>query len=339
MKSRIIGCILGLFVSSAASAVELTDSHPSQYTVKSGDTLWDISSKFLDAPWQWPEIWLANKQVKNPHLIYPGDVLKLVYIDGKPYIQVERVTVLAPGMKVLERDDAILTIPLEAIEPFLNSNQVLADQKAYLSAPYVLQGAEEHLVVGVGQQLFAKTESTPWPTDKHFHVVKEGQDWVDPITQEYLGFEVIETGSIDAIELNDDIGRFLVTDSVREILPGNRLVPVIPALYDLTFMPKAPEQSISGLILDVAGGVSQVGRMSVVMINKGEREALQRGDVLDVWKRGEVVRDPVKDETVKLPDQLAGQLMVFNVFDKVSYGIVLKANRPLTVGDFVKSPQ
>lgn len=337
MKKAIIGCVLGLLANIALAVEEPFNDVPDRYTVKRGDTLWDISEHFLKSPWLWPEIWYVNPQVRNPHLIYPGDVIRLVYIDGKPRLMVERSRdiKLTPQVREVPYADAIPALPLEAINNFLSRNRVV-DDGVLEAAPYVLAGSEQHLLTGAGQDFYARGALEP--NVQVFGVYRKGDPYVDPNTQEVLGIRAKDVGSAKLKATEDDISTLGATRSEEEIRIMDRLLPHEERKIDSTFYPNEPESDINGLIISVEDGVSQVGRLDVVAINRGEREGLSIGNVLAIYKTGETVKDRVTNKYVTLPAERAGLLMVFRTFDKMSYGLVLRADRPLKVLDQVKNP-
>lgn len=338
MKSKITTWLIALALSVNVAAIELAEDHPETYTVVRGDTLWDIAGMFLERPWQWPEIWVVNDSIENPHLIYPGDVLRLVYRDGKPVIELQRTVKLSPRVRV-ETSLPITVVALERIEPFLNRARIFSSQEEFDATPYVVQGARENLIVGQHQEVFARGDSGWADRRVDYGIYRGGETWVDPLTDEILGFEAIEIGAADVQDEGDDIARLEVTRSRQEVRPADHIIEIIPSGFDSVYYPSAPQADIDGFILDVDGGVSQVGAMSVVMINKGEREGIEAGHVLSIWKRGEQVRDPVTRETIEMPAQQAGVLMIFQTYEKMSYALVLEADRPLKVGDIVRTPQ
>ena len=334
MKKLLLGLVAGSLLATqllAADAGMLRADHPDDYVVQRGDTLWDISGRFLNEPWKWPEIWQVNPQIANPHLIYPGDRLTLVYIDGQPRIVLNRagggVVKLSPEVRSTALDDAIPAIPLEDINAFLSRSRIVGSAELE-EAPYVIAGANGHVVTGAGDQLHARG-SFP-PGEKNFGV--------DPGTGEILGKEALEIGGGRLIAQEDGLGTLSVERSNEEIRIKDRLLPVMEQKITATFYPGAPEGEISGVILAIEGGVSNVGRLDVVALNRGAREGLKEGNVLAIKKAGEVVRDPVTLELVKLPASPAGILMVFRVFEKMSYGLVLNAQHPIKVMDTVTNP-
>lgn len=341
-KINILGVILALLVSAAAFAANdvLRENHPERYVVVERDTLWDISGRFLRDPWLWPEIWYANPEIENPHLIYPGDVITLVYIDGKPRLRVDRgrpTIKLSPEARATRLDKAIPTIPLDAIRPFLTEPRV-STEEALEAAPYIVQSAGEHLVVGAGDRIYVRAVNDADPS--RYAVVRRGEVYIDPDTEENLGVEALYVGDA-RLQKTGDPATLLLTRSNREALIGDRLLPAVGDAYDSNFMPRAPDQAVEGQILSVVDGVDQIGRYQVVVINRGEREGLQAGHVLAVYQRGEIVPDQVSEDrrdVVKLPDERAGLLLVFRTFEKVSYALVMRASTNMHVADIVRNP-
>lgn len=319
---------------------ELRDDHPDRYTVVKGDTLWDISGRFLDEPWYWPEIWHVNPQVANPHLIYPGDVLALVYIDGEPRItKVEQgtsddVVVLSPQIRATPIETPIPTIPLEAIQGFLSKVRIV-DEATLTEAPYVLQGRDGRIISGAGDRVYARGDAEGHDV---LGVYRRSQTYVDPITDEFLGLEARAIGRGEVASQDGDIITLDLTRTEEEVVQNDRLLPSIDRRITTNFQPSAPDEEIRGLMIAVEGGVKNIGQYDVVTLNKGERDGIEVGNVLAVYKKGQLVEDPNTGEMVKLPSERAGLLMVFRVYDKLSYGLVLQATRPLAVLDEVRNP-
>lgn len=325
----------------------LKDDHPDVYTVVKGDTLWDISGKFLERPWLWPEIWRINPQINNPHLIYPGDQIALVYVDGQPQLVLERgqagrtvkatpsgTDKLTPEIRYEPLESAIPTIRLDAIQSFLVQNRIV-EPGIMDAAPYVVQGDSERLVLGAGDRLYVRGVL---PESESFNVVRKGPLYVDPITKEVLGREATYIGLGQAVAQENDIATMLMTDTREEVQIGDRVLPTEERRVDSTFFPSAPDLDINGEIISVFGGVSQVGQFDVVVINRGEREGMAIGNVLAIYKKGAVARDRVANETIRLPSERAGLLMVFRTFEKLSYGLVMVTERPLAIRDEVRNP-
>ncbi|MEZ5540211.1 MAG: LysM peptidoglycan-binding domain-containing protein [Pseudomonadales bacterium] len=351
LKWNVLGLIGALLLSFTATAedVQLAPNHPSSYTVKKGDTLWSISGVFLQQPWEWPKIWHVNPEICNPHLIYPGDTVNLNIVDGKPQLDVTRAnpcggTVkmspstdnsLKPRIRVEQLESPIPAIPLDIISPFLTGSRVVSPGTLE-AAPYVLAGAERHVITGAGDSINARGEfEAKVPT---YGVYRKGKTYADETTGEVLGVAAIDIGTAKITQIEGDIAKLSVLRSTRELLGQDRLLPSEERAVDAIFYPTPPKSDIVGKIIDVDGGVSEYGAMNVVLIDKGKRDGLEAGNVLAIFAQGETMKDPVTGETVKLINERAGLLMVFNVFDKTSYALVLETNRPLTLGAEVKNP-
>lgn len=333
---------LGLSFSAWADEPRLRNTHPDTYSVVKGDTLWDISARFLENPWMWPEIWHANNQIANPHLIFPGDRIRLVYMDGKPRLTLDRGEAgrtykakMGPQVHVVPQEEAITTIPLDRINAFLSRSRIVEPGVIPL-APYVLAGGDEHIVTGAGDLIYARGKFIDGVSV--YGVYREGEHYVDPVTKEPLGVEAIDIATIKQRGLERDIGTFDVVRTTQEIRLGDRLLETLERSIDSTFFPEAPAETIEGEIIGVEQGVNQVGKLDVVAVNRGEREKLEVGDVLLIFKKGDTVRDRVTNEVIQLPAEKSGLLMIFSVFEKMSYGIVLEAERPLRTGDMLRSP-
>jgi len=339
-----------------AAELELNPEHPQQYEVVRGDTLWDISGQFLKYPWHWPELWSANSYIENPHLIYPGDLLTLVYRDGKPVLELSRGSKaykMSPEAREIVLDKAISTIPLDEIRAFLTRPQVVSEG-ALSAAPYIVAGSEERLISGAGDRVYARGfDEEP---SKNHSVFSQGKVYQDPDTAEVLGYEAIYKGH-GLVSVKGDPATITLTKTTQEILIGDRLLPVVEDDYEMNFIPRAPGQEIKGQIISVFNGVSQVGQYQIVVLNRGDRENLEVGHVLSVYQAGKKVIDTVlsgredetyfnthnndvdRNQTVILPDEYAGVAMVFKVFEKVSYAIVMKATRAIHLNDRVSSAE
>ncbi|MGD8177259.1 LysM peptidoglycan-binding domain-containing protein [Marinimicrobium sp. ARAG 43.8] len=344
MKKMTLGLLLVplLALLSWADDAAFRDDHPEEYTVRKGDTLWDISNTFLQSPWLWPEIWHVNQQIDNPHLIFPGDVITLVYVNGQPRLTVERpvklapgVTRLSPSVRVLPRDEAISTIPLDRINSFLSRSRIVTDQELE-AAPYMLAGPEKRLIVGAGDYAYARGEFEDGVSN--YGVYRRETAYRDPLSGEYLGTHASNIGSVRLGRAEEDINRIQVVRSQEELRMGDRLLPSEERTIESNYYPSAPDDDINALILDVEGGLSQVGKLDVIMVNKGERDGLLVGNVLAAYKRGEEALDPVTRERVTLPDERAGLVMIFRTFEKMSLALVLEADRPLAVNDKLLNP-
>jgi nucleoid-associated protein YgaU len=341
MRKTFVALLLMAAGSLAQAEVQLKDGHPQNYTVVRGDTLWDISGKFLKQPWKWREIWQANPQVQNPNLIYPGDVLSLVYVDGQPRIMVNRgesrgTIKLSPKVRSTPMAEAIPTIPLEKINSFLLSNRIVDSEAELTQAPYIVAGNAERVVSGAGDRLYARGRFTGG--QPVYGLFRQGKAYTDPQTGELLGINADYIGSGEVVAEEGDIATVNLTRTTQEARIGDHLLPTEERAISSTFQPSEPAGKVDGLIIDVPRGVTQIGQLDVVTLNKGRRDGLSEGNVLAVYKTGETVRDRITGESVKVPDERSGLLMVFRTYDRLSYGLVLNATRSLAVLDKVRNP-
>jgi hypothetical protein len=323
-----------------ADQIALAPNHPERYVVVKGDTLWDISGRFLQHPWQWPEVWYVNPQIENPHLIYPGDVITLAYVDGRPQLRVERgrpTVKLSPTVREERIDQAIHTIPIDAIRQFLTQPLVI-DEDELRNAPYLLAAADEHVVAGAGDRIYVRGVADE--TARDFNLYRTGGHYQDPDSGEILGHKALYIGDARMTAFAE-VSTMNLVRTTREARAGDRLRPVSEDEIHTHFTPRAPDSPMEGRIIDVVDGVTQIGQYQVVAINRGAREGLEVGHVLAVYQAGALVADPVatnRRELVRLPDEHGGELMIFRVFDKVSFGLIMKATRPLHILDHVRNP-
>ncbi|MEQ1591193.1 MAG: LysM peptidoglycan-binding domain-containing protein [Thiobacillaceae bacterium] len=379
-----------------ADEVKLQDNAPEKYVVVKGDTLWDISGRFLKDPWRWPEVWNLNREeIKNPHWIYPGDMVVLDKSGSVPRLRLVKgsnngmTTVkLSPGVRASEiSDDAIQTIPARVIYPFLSQPRVVAEDELG-NAPFILGTNEERVVLGSGDDAFAtggKEGVTRW------NVLRPGKTLKDPETGEVLGHEVEYLGDARTVSPGAP-QKIRITRSVQEILPKDKLVEA-DASMTFEYVPRAPETQVNGRIISAYGGISDSGRYQTVVINRGKRDGLEPGHVLAVYREGRAV-ELSKDEkekmtwvagkqgtsgegawlnsdvrclksnskvtydqstdvrntfsntclgldsetTVKLPDARSGLVMVYRVYDRVSYALIMQSERPVYLLDKVQNP-
>ena len=316
--------------------VPLATGAPNEYVVQVGDTLWDIAATFLKDPWYWPEIWYVNPDIENPHLIYPGDVLGLVYIDGQPRITNVRASTyrLSPQARITPLAEAFKSIPYEDIQAFLTSGVVLEKKQAD-SLPYLLATRGEHLMASAGNDIYVRglNESTP---GVRYHVVHVGDPLYDPDDNRLIGYQGIKVGD-GTLRRGGDPATVAMTDSVSEAIPGDRLLPETVDI-PLNFYPKAPSTAVEGRIASVVGGVTQIGQYNVIVINRGSNNGLAAGDVLTVWQTGEVMKDRFGGGKVELPEEEAGTVMIFKTYERISYGLVMEATQAIHVRDIVRNP-
>lgn len=360
-----------------ADDIQLNPSHPSQYTVVQGDTLWDISGRFLQHPSQWPRLWSYNSQIQNPHRIYPGDTLYFSMVDGQPRLSFSQDTLqgqssyegtigldgdascvlededitqnrtnygmatgtLSPCIHVTDIKKAVNLITTDQIDQFLTSPRVVteAEQK---SAPYVVDFAGEHLLAGTGDKLYVRGLPATKQARMAYTIYRPGAAYVRPVTNEILGYEAAYVA--DAILAQEgNPATLTITKATSEIRIGDRIMPNAEANVSLNYFPRPPDKAITANIIGVLGGVSQIGRYNVVVIDRGRDDGLMPGHELEIFKRGRIARDPysvVKNDVVKLPDEFAGTLMVFRPFDRVSYALVMKASQAIHILDKAQTP-
>jgi hypothetical protein len=369
------GLIVALFISTIVKANDLSinPNHPDQYTVVRGDTLWDISGKFLNHPTQWPELWSWNKQIKNPHLIYPGDTLYFSIVDGRPRLSFSKSSedhtasgqFLSDGTCVISEEDihsgrtsfamapdgskltpciretsskeAIRLIPMENIAKYLASPKVVGVNELN-TAPYVVDFAGEHLVAASGDKLYVR--SLIQPESLTYMIYRAGDTFKSPETGEILGYEAQHIADATLVQEGDP-ATIAIDNSKREIILGDRIMYKSEEQFTLNYFPRAPEESIKGSIISVLDGVSQIGKYNVVVIDKGTKDGLLPGHELDIFRRGRIARDSfstLANDQVKLPNEYAGTLMVFRPFERVSYALVMKANQAIHVLDRIETP-
>jgi len=341
-KRALAGLLAAAFVALAAHAageVPLNPAHPDRYVVKRGDTLWDIAERFLRDPWLWPEVWHINPQIENPHLIYPGDVISLVYVDGKPRLVLQRgrpTVKLSPRARPRPLDEAIPTIPLDAIGPFLSRPRVL-DEAAYEHAPYIVSSADEHLIAGAGDRVYVRGLSGG---RGRYTVLRRGELYRDPDTGEVLGLEAIHVADA-RLQRRGDPAVLVLVSSSREAVVGDRVLPVEEDRYTDRFLPRAPERRVEGRIISVLDGVSRIGQYHTVVLDKGSRDGLETGHVLLVHQTGETIFDPRAPHgkrKLRLPNERAGTVMVVRTFERVSYALVMEAQRDMRIHDTFTTP-
>ncbi|MDI2592948.1 LysM domain-containing protein [Pseudomonas sp. 681] len=341
MRKSLLALLLLASAGLAHGQVQLREGFPQQYTVVAGDTLWDISGKYLREPWLWPQLWQANPQIENPNLIYPGDTLTLNYVNGVPRLSVNRgasrgTIKLSPRIRSSPMADAIPSIPLQSINSFLLSNRIVDKVEDFDKAPYIVAGDAERVLSGTGDRIYARGHFDP--NQSVYGIFRQGKVYTDPDTQEFLGINADDVGGGEIVATEGDVATVALQRTTQEVRLGDRLFSGEERAITSTFMPSAPKNQINGVIIDVPRGVTQIGVMDVVTLNKGQRDGLVQGNVLEVMKTGETVRDRVTGQPLKIPDERAGLLMVFRTYDKLSYGLVLNATRSLAVMDKVRNP-
>ncbi len=374
ITSSIAALLFCLTTSVSADILAIKPDAPKSYTVKQGDTLWDISGLYLQQPWLWPQLWKLNPQVENPHLIYPGDVLSLSYDqDGRPILSVngnaikvspaaadgtatQGIRKLSPqARKSLKNTKAITTIPLMMIRPFLTYEQSLSAEQID-GLPYVL-GADDHVKnASQGHILYVRGQLQQ---DAAYGIYRKGKAYIDPQTEEILGYETILVGTARAFRAGgaevDQPASVAVLDVKQEIRQGDRLIPAadgqsLPAF----FMMRKPEQPLSGTIIDTTSDMREFSSWDIVVLNKGQQDGIKAGYMFAISRQSPTVvdssRGPVymsdaskyqklmgglDGDRIEMPKEQIGELMVFKVAERTSFAIVTGTKKPIRVGDII----
>jgi nucleoid-associated protein YgaU len=352
-----------------ADDVQLAPNHPERYTVVKGDTLWDISARFLKDPWRWASVWKINQQIKNPHLIYPGDIIVLTYVDGQPQLSVLReekpaptvageapaetpagaesareaitpaphgmnVVKLTPKARVESLADAIPTISPGAIVPFLTQPLVVGKRELE-KAGYVTTGLDDRVALGDGSEFYARGLGKN-PVE-FYQVFRQGPALRNPDTGELLAYEAMYLGDATLLKEGDP-AKLVVTSVKQEIVPTDRLLAAPQRASLPYYYPHSPDKDVHGRILSAVNGLVEFGPNTIVAISLGEREGMQEGHVLRIMRHAGQHKDPVTNRFYKLPDEETGLLMIFRVYEKVSYALIMNAERPVHIHDAVKTP-
>ena len=327
------------FAAQPETRPQLRSDAPDRHVVVKGDTLWDISGKFFEDPWKWPYIWGMNKDtIKDPHWIYPGDVIILDRASGTLRIgqagtgSAGGVIKLSPRVREGRSvHDAILSIPASAIAPFL-SQPLVVEESALKDGPTLIGAREGRVLLGAHDTGFAsgltRDKGNKW------QIYRPGKTFVDPDTNEVLGVEAIYLGSAEVTEFAD-VSTVAITQSVQEIYKGDRLVTPSGEMTN-NYLPRSPDSNISASVISIYGGVSQAGQNAVITLNKGKRDGLESGHVLALYHKGEAVKSDGKNFT--LPDERYGLIFVFRVFDKVAYALVMQTRLPVQLLDRAQTP-
>lgn len=363
-----------------ADEIKLNSDLPDSYVVQKGDTLWDISSKFLQEPWRWPEIWQVNPQIADPHLIYPGDVISMSYKDGVPMLTVDRdgntvrsgstrsgrTVKLSPELRSSEHAKAIPTIPIDVIEQFLVRPLVVSDNEMD-TWPYVVSSYDKRLIAANGNRVYVRGLSSGSQAQR-YSVYRKGAAYRSgkDESRSILGYEALHVADA-VIEKSGDPAIAIIVDSNREVLVGDRLVAQSTTDFNTDFIPRSPSTSINGSIISVIDGVSEIGQYQVIVLDVGESDGIEIGNVVGVYQSGETINDSVNldedwrhrgggegaydadafmaylgnkkaaGEKIQLPEEYAAVVMVFRTFGKVSYGLVMEASAPIHLNDMVRN--
>jgi len=335
----------------------LSPDAPATYTVVRGDTLWGISGRYLKDPWRWPDLWHENPDIKDPHWIYPGDILHLSYdAEGQPQVTLERGNTvhLSPQIRSQPLDQAIPAIPYEIVAAFMSKPSVIAAEDTK-GLPYVVALRDYHVVAGTGDEFYARGITSSDPGSR-FNVVRLEQKLKDPDDHAFLGYMAVYGGSARVVGQGTvdrkptELTALTLVESAREVVEGDKLVNdrlEVP----LDFVPHAPPKQIDGKIIAVVNGVTTIGQYEVVVINRGHRHGLEPGHVLVSWQRADKAIDargrnpgaprefgPIIPHKVQLPDERSGTMMVFRTYDRMSYALMLTSDTSVRVNDPVRNP-
>lgn len=334
---------IAAFAQSQTNApIELAPDAPDRHIVVTGDTLWGISSKFLKDPFRWPDIWRMNAdQVKNPHRIYPGQVVILDRSGDQPRLKLGQVVKLEPQVRSEAIPKEIPAIPAQAIEPFL-SQPLVIETDGFVNAPRIVATPESRVMTGNGDIIYAEGVD---PKVRQWQVYRPGKplldpDGPDPDKKPVLGLEAIYLGDARVASVAGDIATLEVTAVKQEIGRGDRLVPAgRPEIVN--YVPRLPEQPMTGRVLSLYGGVGEGGRSSIIALSRGRQDGLEMGHVLALYRAGATVVNRFDDDKPRasvLPDERYGLVFVFRVFERVSYALVLDASRSVLTGDRFAKP-
>lgn len=348
----VLGCALWLASSTGTAQtrpIELSPTAPDKHVVVRGDTLWDISAKFLKSPWQWPELWQLNReQIANPHLIYPGDIVYLDRSGSQPRLRLGRGVTMQGADSFATTDtarlqprvrtstlsgDAIPTLNLAAVEPFLN-RPLVVDPQDLQAHPRIVATQDGRLYLSRGDLAYVR--GLPDATVSDWHVYRPARPLLDPVTRKPIAWETLFVGTVQLVR-DGDPATFKVLNNNQEIGEGDRLMPAIGAPLP-RLVPRPPGGPIEGQIVSVYRGLDSVGKYNVVAISAGADMGIEPGHVLAVQNTGRVVTDRDVKERVRLPNEVVGQLVVFRVFDRIAYGLVVSASEPISVGATVANP-
>jgi len=329
---------------SAAEPLKLVDNPPDRHVVVRGDTLWGISGKFLKEPWRWPEIWNMNREeIKNPHLIYPGQV---VYLDrsgktprlrlGKPVKSGSGTVKLQPHVYSDPVQQAIPSIPPNQIEPFL-SQPLVVEQGELDTVPRIVAGPEYRGMMGNGDQAFAT--AIPDASIVRWNVFRPGKPLIDPDTGNTIGYEAFFLGNANLVQPGEPAA-LQITVAKEEIMRGDRLIPA-PPVNIISYVPHRPDNQIAARVMTIYGGVSEGGRASIVSLNRGRNDGLEVGHVLALFRNrvsSAIDQDTMRRVDTPIPEERYALVFVFRVFNGVSYALVLESSKPVTIGDYARNP-
>ncbi len=350
MRRLIISLLLlgGLAAAPArADELKLAENVPDQYVVVKGDTLWDISGRFLKQPWRWPEIWQLNRdQIKDPHWIYPGDVIVLDFVDGQPRLRLKKgmgggrssgEARLSPRIRAEDRGEfAIRSISPSTIEPYM-SQPLVVGQNQLKSAPRIAEGPDSRVVLTLGDNAYAVGIAANDP-NQIWQIYRPGKQLVDPDNKEILGHEAEHLGDARLVSQKDGVTTLRILKIKQEITIGDRVMPA-QRNEVFSYVPHAPANEPNGKIISSYGGVAEVGQYGVVVVNRGSKDGIEPGHVIALYKRGRPIRKESPSEPdLKTPAEINGHAFVFRTFERVSYALVMNVQTPVNLLDEVHKP-
>ncbi len=328
----------------AEAKKQFKDLQAKEYVVKKGDTLWSIANHFLKDPYYWPEIWYDNPQIKNPHRIYPGDHIGIMYIGGHPRIGVT----LRPHIRYEALPPAVSAIPLDLIKPYLTYDRVMTAEQ-FEKAPYVLANRHDNIAIASGDVAYIRPRLND--SSDVWALVGKGKPLIDPNTGALLGYRAIYKGECKVMERGDPTV-VRISKSEREVMKGDRAVPIEKEPFTADVQPRIPAVSIHAQVILLPDAITQIGSNQVLVLNAGSANGLVPGDMLRIKKPGRVVKDDMTQNkkelattglthphpNVMLPGYKIGSAMVFRTYDHVSYALVVKATESIHEGDLVQTP-
>ncbi|XID76127.1 LysM peptidoglycan-binding domain-containing protein [Alkanindiges sp. WGS2144] len=334
----------------------LRSDAPNIYIVKKGDTLWDIAGRYLSQPWRWPEIWAANRHVKNPHWIYPGDRLLICIINGRTVIGrdegdgclgIERrmndsglpVVKLEPQVRIEPLDVAIPVIPLSSIQYWLKHSRVVSPADIQ-GSPYVVGNRDNRVIAAVGQSVYVR--GLDLHTGQQYGVYREGADYIVERNKvkANLGRELTQVAVGTVTAVNGDIATLELTRSLdQEVRKGDRVMLQNEVPLPSMFYPTRPDQvTAGGRVIRVLDSISSAAKNSVIALDRGTQDGTAPGQVFAIYHQGQTTTDPKTGEKIQLPSERIGLAMIFSAFEQVSYAFVLESELPIKVNDEIRSP-
>jgi len=336
IRKPLIILSLAILSSFMFSATQAYAEEPIRYTVKKGDTLWDISEKYMSSPWRWPELWEQNSYINNPHLIYPGDLLLISPSSVRLIRSTARRTVKRqPQIRDIS-DNAITTIDPNAILPFLNQSVIVAEDELNQAA-YIIRGADGEIAIGASHTRFYAANLVP-TNNRQYKIFRIGRTIADPDTGTTYGIEGVHLGTAVLKAHNGEVATLELLTANQEITPGDRLVPAGDPIPLPRYFPHKPDTQISSKVIMIPKGIEKAGRRDIVIITGGSATNLEEGHVLDVLLHTGSVIDPITQKPITLPDSKVATAMIFKTYEQVSYAILMNASAPVSVGDTVVTP-